>query len=275
MPDWPQLADGQQSSTIGTAPTVSRGTTVTAAATAHVKGAYAVLSASTPHDADTIVVMFDDLAAGVNYLVDIAVGAATEQDIIPNLYVGGGTGSLVYGSYYIFHLQIPEGSRVTARCQASTLSSLIRCSILLIKSGFVASSPADYVVAFGAATATTAGVSIDPGGTANTKGVYSQIVASTSDDVREITIAMDNQLNTVRSSQSWLLDIAIGAATEQIILPDIALNCSTSPDIVVPQTFGPIPMCIPAGTRIAARAQSDGIDATDRLFGVIVYGAVA
>lgn len=274
MPDWSQQGDGQRILNAGVNAALSRGTSVTASGTANTKGAYAQLTASTTHDADVLVVMFDDIAAGVDYLVDIAIGAAAaEQVIAPNLYVGGGTGSLNYGSPYFLPINVPAGQRVSARCQASTLSSVVRVSCLLCSDGFNATPGLELITAYGANTATSGGVSVDPGTVANTKGAYSQIVAATTFPISMLTLAFGNQKNTARSSQSWLADFAIGAAgSETIVIPDIALNASTSPDIVTPQVFGPLPMAIPVGTRLAMRSQSDVVTATVRLWDIIAYG---
>ncbi len=275
MPDWP-LADGGRSENAGASTATSRGTSVTANASANTKGtSYTQLLASTAFDATAMLVMFDDIAAGVDYLVDIGVGAAASEVVLfPDLYCGGGTGSIVYGAQYLFPCAIPAGTRISARCQASTGSSAIRVSCLLFGGGFQPSQPLQRVTAYGVNAADSGGVSIDPGGSANTlPASYTQIVASTTNPICALIVAIGNQNNTTRSSQSWLVNIAIGAAaSEQVIISNYALNCSTSPDIVVPQTSQLLPICIPAGTRLSARAQSDGIDATDRLFDLMIYG---
>jgi len=50
------------------------------------------------------------------------------------------------------------------------------------------------------------------------------------------------------------------------------LFSSSAVDFTVPMTVGYFQRKIPAGTRIAARAQCSGTDATDRLFDVLLYG---
>lgn len=268
------LADGgQRVENAGASTAVSRGTTITAAATANTKGSYTQLVASTAFDASYILVMIDDHAAAVDYLIDIAIGAGgSEQVILSNLIATGGTGSLSYGMTYLFPINIPEGSRVTARCQASTLSSAVRISVLLFGAGIANPETQTIVTTYGDNTVDSGGVSVDSGGVANTKGSYSQIVATTTYAVSSIIVAIGNQRNGVRSSQSWLMDIAIGAGgSEQVIVPNLVFNASTSPDIVTPQYYY-LPLTIPEGSRIAVRTQSDGIDATDRLMDVIIYG---
>lgn len=273
MPDWP-LIEGQRWANAGANTGTSRGTTITSNASVNTEGSFTQLIASTTFDANAILVMFDDIAAGLDYLVDIAIGAAAaEVVLLTDLYVGGGTGAIVYGAQYYFPIAIPAGTRLSARCQCSTGASSLRVSCLLMQQSFLPSQPLGRVTTYGANAADSGGVQVDPGGTANTKGSYSQIVASTTYDTSALIFAIGNQLNTVRSSQSWLVDIAIGGAgSETIIIPNVVLGCNTSPDIVCPQTSLLLPISIPAGTRMAARAQSDGIDATDRLFDIIVYG---
>lgn len=274
MPDWSLLGRAQQIENWGAATTVSHGTTITASATANTKGAYAQLTAATGFEVDVILVMVDDSSATIDYLVDLAVGAAGSEVVIANnLLVSGGTGSISYGMKYRLNVAVKAGERIAARCQASTLSSVVRISCLAFGQSFFASSPLSLVTTYGANLTDSGGTSVDPGGTANTKGAYSQITASTTAPIRELILGIGSDKNATRSSQSWLVDVAIGAAgSEQIIWPNVALNCSTSPDIITPQEYGPLPASIPTGTRIAVRAQSDGIDAVDRLFDVIAYG---
>lgn len=251
----------------------SRGTAVTANASANTKGSYTQLIASTGFDANGIIIMLDDMTAAVDYLIDIAVGAAASEVVkISNLLATGGTGSIVYGAYYYFPIRIAAGSRISARCQCSTGGNIIRVSALLLGNSMQGAEGLAVVTPYGDTTADSGGISIDPGGTVNTKGSYTQITASTTYPIRFLVFAIGNQLNNIRTSQSWLVDIAVGAAASEVVkIPNIPLNCSTSPDIITPQTMC-IPVNIPAGTRLSVRAMSDGNDATDRLFDIVLYG---
>lgn len=276
MATFPLIEAAQRCENAGAVTSTSRGTALTANASANTKAtSYTQLIASTAFDATGILVMFDDCAAAADFLVDIAVGASSsEQVILSNLLVSAGTGSIVYGGHYFFPINIPAGSRISARCQCTTGGSAVRCSALLFSGGLLAPETLGIVTSYGPNTADSGAVSIDPGGTINTKpATYTEITSSTTYPIRFLTFSIGSQVNGTRSSQSWLMDIAIGASSsEVIILPNILLNCSTSPDIVVPQTINLIPVNIPAGTRLSARAQSDGNDATDRLFDLALYG---
>lgn len=266
--------EGQRIENAGAVVGTSRGTAITANASPNAKGAsFTTLLAATGFEADGLLVMLDDSAALTDYLLDIAVGGAgAEVVILSNLLISGGTGSITYGAYYYFPVKIPAGTRLSARVQASTGAAVVRVSLLLFSQGVMPGETVGVIDSYGLNTLTSGATSVDPGGSANTKGLYSQIVASTNRMARFLSLSIGNQLNGVRSSQSWLVDIAIGPALgEVVIVPNLALNCSTSPDIVVPQVYNMIPVSIPAGTRLAVRAQSDGIDAADRLFDAALY----
>lgn len=266
--------DHQLITNVGSLTATSRGTVLTANAAAHTKAAsWTQLVAATTYPACGIEIIFDDCAAAIDYFVDIAFGAGgSEIVVIPNLLVSGGTGSVVYGMKYYFPIQIPAGTRISAKSQASTGSQLVRISCQLVTGGFRTTEGLQIVTAYGIETGDTSGISIDPGGVANTQGAWVQIVASTTYPIRALIIAIGSQKNGTRSSQSWLVRVGMGPGGAEIpVITDYALNCSTSPDIVMPQSSEPIPVQIPAGVRLAIMAQSDGIDATDRTFDGILY----
>jgi hypothetical protein len=99
-------------------------------------------------------------------------------------------------------------------------------------------------------------------------------VASLSSDIQGFALNFGNRVNTARTSCFWLVDFAIGGAgSEKIVIPDFLVRGHVSSDDVYPMWSPFMPMAIPAGTRIAARAQCSITDATDRLIEVMMYGA--
>lgn len=99
-----------------------------------------------------------------------------------------------------------------------------------------------------------AGTDLTPvsGATANTKGAWIQVIASTPQDYTGLWV----QLRGATANYS-LFDIGIGAAGSEIVVAP-NLFCGPKP---VSDSFGSlftIPQSIPAGTRVAVRAQSDG-----------------
>lgn len=98
-----------------------------------------------------------------------------------------------------------------------------------------------------------AGISATPvSGAANTKGAWIEVIASTPQDYTGLWV----QLRGATTNNS-LFDIGIGAAGSEIVVAP-NLFCGPKP---TPDSFGSlftIPQSIPAGTRVAVRAQSDG-----------------
>jgi hypothetical protein len=128
------------------------------------------------------------------------------------------------------------------------------------------------VTSYGATTADSGGISVDPGGVANTKGEYSEITAATTSPIDWLVVAIGNANDTARITNQMLLDIAIGAAaSEQIIVPDLDVVVASAGDNIFP-LFSNMPMSMPTGVRIAARLQSTSTTVGDRLLDVAAYG---
>jgi len=98
---------------------------------------------------------------------------------------------------------------------------------------------------------------VSNGATPNVKGAYTTLVASTAYDVDGLLINIANPSAQVGGS----VDLAVGAAaSEQIIFPDLnARGHAEESD------WNYIPINIPAGTRIAARSQSNNANQNFRV----------
>ncbi|GAA0969760.1 hypothetical protein GCM10009555_017480 [Acrocarpospora macrocephala] len=275
MADWP-LYDGQGTETAGATAASSIGVAVTAGGSTNTKGSWVELIAATAHKAVGLIVNAGrGHTATADFLVDIGVGASSSETvIIPNLKCDNGSNNLGPGQILI-PIGIPAGTRIAARCQATSASAVTRLQVILLYGSWLGQPPLGRVTAYGVATADSGGVSVDPGLAANTKGSWSQITASTTNPMRSMLVSIGQQANSGRSvNTDWLLDIAIGAGgSELIVIADLHAEVSTSDDAVEPRYIGPIPCNIPAGTRLAARSQASNItDPTDKLFDVIIYG---
>lgn len=273
--DWPGWAGNQHLDQVGRNTGASSGTVITALAN-NAKSSYVQLAASSPLDADWISVFIstqENIAA--DFLVDLAIGGAgSEKVILANL--GLSTTAGVGGNVAVFSvpLSIPAGSRIAARAQNSAGTNRDITVLAMLASGlWLTSSPSQLVSTYGANTGTSGGVSIDPGGSANTKGSWVQISASVDLDIAWLCLAVMNQVNGVRTNATWLVDIGIGGAgSEKVMVPDILLSVHSAGDLVNPCVVM-VPVSIPTGSRLVARAQSSITDATDRLFDLIAYGA--
>ncbi len=271
MPDFSLLGGGNRIEEGGSDTSNSTGTTITAAGSAHTKGAYAQLIASTGFVGSHLAILAQSESGSFHGLFDIAVGAAaSEQDVISNLHLcAKGTEA----QFLIVPLTIAAGSRISARCQASSANEELEMQVMLFGNTLANTASLSRVTTYGANTADSGGVQVDPGAVANTKGSYSEITSSTTDPIRALVVAIGNQNNFNQTNAHALLDIAVGAATsEQVIISNMLYSTSTTSDRFHPIFAGPFPVNIPIGTRIAARSQSSNTDATDRLIDVIVYG---
>lgn len=95
-------------------------------------------------------------------------------------------------------------------------------------------------------TSVTNGTSVTSAGTANTKGAWTTIVASTPHPVSGILLCPSFNAGSV----SYLLDIGVGGSgSETILIPDLHFSgMGTCPPVTL------FPLGIPQGSRIAARS---------------------
>lgn len=266
----PALLDGQRYESGGASG--AGGTSAAQPGAANTKGAYTEYVTSTSFDAIGFFISNGSSGGNVDTLHDVAIGAAgSEQIIVPDILISGSNEG-VAGNFVYFPIAIPGGTRIALRRQASTAATALNVVVILVGAGALPAQRLQRAVNYGAAAADSGGVSIDPGGVANTKGSWVQIAASTSADIKWLVVCIGNQLNTVRTGATWLLDLAIGAAAaEQLVVPDINLVAQASSDFMNPRLLG-LPVSIPAGTRLAARASCTTTDATDRLFDLVLIG---
>ena len=285
MADW-ALASGFRAESFGTRANNPGGTQVTSSATAHTKGAWVQLDAATGFDASLllldIAVQFQDTL----YLFDIGIGASgSEQVLIPNLLVSQSTAVIPRLSIPI---SIPAGSRIAVRSQDNFGSSTSFVSGMIIAGGWAGQSPFNTVNAYGPNTATSNGVIADAGATANTKGAWAQITASTASAMKAIMVSGIRGVPGTAMTADFanLVDIGVGASgSEQVLIPNIVFQASittggaTGSPLVLsglgtlfPRFIPPIPCDIPAGVRLAVRQQSTTTNAADRTSAYAIYG---
>ncbi len=116
-------------------------------------------------------------------------------------------------------------------------------------------------------TAASKGQQITSGGTANTKGSWTEMIASTSFDYEKLV------LNLSSFSGEHLIDIGIGAAaSETVIIPNILFAVL---GVVTGRIsdYIEIPISIPAGTRISVRSQADGVSKIFRISAIGFSGS--
>ena len=275
MAHYPQSAVGLNYITYPAGPGAN-GSTLTAHASANTKGAYVEYVSSSPFACNNLIVTISFAnVTGRRYLLDVATGGAgVETVIIPNLLFegpGAGAGQAVQGIVRL-PCAIPAGTRIAARIQCSTGSSIASVSIAIAATGDTP-SPSTYLN-YGSNTVDSGGATVDPGGSIDTKGAYTEVTASTSAVIQTLTILFGYGGNTGPAAAGWAVDIATGGVgVETVLIPDLRISGHTS---LAPSPWSYTFLTyIPAGTRIAVRASCSTADATDRLIDVAIVASAA
>jgi len=261
-----------RSETLGAGAGTSLGTTVTAGAI-NVKGAWVSLGQTT-FGWNWLNLMLAQTVAS-DKVIDIGVsGDGTNWwSIAENIRLAGRKNADTIQSIAL-PLRIRDGAFVGLRVAASTASHIVRATILGSSVGILGSP--GYARAVSLYTpATSRGVTVDPGATANTKGAWAEIDAAAGESVDAIYVMVGQNADVTRTAvASALLDIGMGTASNEfVMLPDLSMYWTTTLD--GPQiNIGPIPCYIPLGSRVVARAQCTDVAAGDRTMDVGILGFV-
>ncbi|PSO28804.1 hypothetical protein C7G41_24200 [Bradyrhizobium sp. MOS002] len=259
----------------GTVTASTRGTAVTGGNGSY--GSYAQLVASTPYDTCAVLVSLQS-NAGVNTAVQNSVrlaigGSGSEQVLIPDLIIPSLWAAYDVANYF-FPIQISAGTRLSAAGYCSGATDTVYANVTLFDGSFTNAEGCAGVDSIGWASGQGTAVTT---GAANTKGSYAQLTASSTKDYKGFVLRVDNQNSTASYTgiDSLLFDIAIGGAgSEQVILPNYPigrpkLSTNGAAASITGSPSAHFPIQIPAGTRIAARAQSI---LASQIMGVTLYG---
>jgi hypothetical protein len=276
--DFP-LANGGIIKHDGVTTATSLGTTITTSATNNTKGSWTEVSAAAPNSVVGfwLCVYFPSVT---RFMFDVAYGASNIV-IADNLWsktvTGGG------GHKFWIPVSVPAGEPVQVRAQCYRTTGAGTCDVSIMwKCGtMVSTTPFGHAETYGAVTASTNGTTIDPGASANTKGAYVELAASTARDIRSALLCFGHGGSTVAGVDyltatgniPWLVDVAIGGAgSEAIRIPDIPVLVPYWSDHHSSPVIGPFDLFIPAGSRLSARAQCSSVDAAFRTVGLVIVG---
>jgi len=229
--------------------------------------------ASTPQHANGFIVCLGSATTALDYVVDIAIGAGGSETIIcADLIACTGTGTGARIPQYVCPIPIPAGTRISARMAGSASSGTIRCSIELLSVLPGGVPPFQKMTTYGARL--TGGVQVDPGASANTKGAYVPVgTVPVGQEIRGLSWGLGNRANTARSQADVRLDLNydLGGGSA-IIMADWPFVMESTGDCMVPQCPSyVIPLHLPGGGTVNARAMSNTTTSPARLFDVIVY----
>jgi hypothetical protein len=219
--------------------TANAGVTLTGdGVTAHVKGPWSQLIASSAFDAYGISVLVGSTARAasvdIRRLVDIGIGAASSEIvIIANLEAGG---SAEWGdpscqpAHYVFPIFIPAGTRIAGRCQGQAISPTVQCQVRLYSTpigpcGWTGST----VTTYGADTANSRGVLHTHGNASYPTAT--EIVSSTSRPTRYLQVGVGMSSDTTGNTKRGLIRIGVGS-TPNYIASDLPWAESTTVESV-------------------------------------------
>jgi hypothetical protein len=249
---------------VGSVGTDTPGTSVTTGGAASTKGTPVEVFASTSFDTCYIAIMASNYGASVAAsagCLDILVGAATEEVLIPNLlmgYSGAWGGSFTQNpKQWEFPLYIPAGSRIAVQTAGERVTTASRVQIYLY-GGMI--SPAwrvgSHVTTYGIGTVPN-GTSITPGASGG-EGAWAQITASTTEDHFALVPSFQPSADTTTSTRTYAVDIGIGAATEEMIQEGYIYGVDGNEKMCGPMPCIPCYQDIPSGSRLVMRASNSG-----------------
>ena len=162
--------------------------TVTANSTAHTKGSWVQLIASTTANASYIVIEAGDVSAsGANTatLLDIGTGASgSETALIENIGIGGASRATNRASFaFGVPIRIPSGTRISARIQSLvTGGKTATIRVFIFEMGDYAAAPTSVDV-IGTSTGTSEGTAMS-----GSSGTWVQVLASTTRAYRAVVL---------------------------------------------------------------------------------------
>jgi hypothetical protein len=234
------------------------------------QGSWVEFIASTSETSNLILVTvwYNGVGARTSGAVILGVGAAGAE--VEKFRTSFHLQATVAGrNHFLIPLTIASGSRVAMAFDADPAANNSALAVIhLFSADNLYKSNAFFSSDFSANGG--AGVTVDPGGTAHTKGAWVQVDASAGGDSDWVLVSIGTAQNAAAAVATWLVDIGTGeAASEAGIITNLPFATDTSE---IGQAYYVIPLPIASGSRIAVRAQCSINDATDRLIDVNILG---
>ena len=264
MSDWYLPPDGQRMAGYNRDPSNPYAVSIFSPVSTNTKGTWAQIIASTPFNANRLMVNIIFAYFSYEYLMDVGIGpSGSEVVLVSNLYRPA-LSSYYGGMSYDLPIQIPAGVRVAARVQCSGYSAgLTRVAPMfyLIGGSYLGQELYGKMIDYGTNLTNTSGTLITPG--TGGLGSWTQITSGCTSLIKGLVICITGGLSSL---YDFVLDIGIGSSgSEVVLIPQWGFgNCNYD---IYPRVSPIIPVNIPVGTRIAARAYSE----TSSQIGVILY----
>jgi hypothetical protein len=226
--------------------------TITANSSAHTKGAWSQLIASTSAQASFIIIDAGDVstsATNTATLLDIGTGASgSETALIENVAIGSAIRSAIRAPFaFGVPIQIPSGVRLSARIQSVvTGGKTATIRIFTFDLGDYAAAPTSVDV-IGTDTATSTGTAMS-----GASGTWTQVIASTTRAYRAV-VAVPSASDATVAGITIQFTVGKGAAASETEIGRVLGQFSD----IETAGMGVLPTLIPAsvasGTRLAVR----------------------
>lgn len=228
--------------------------TPAAGATAHTKGAWVQLIASTSGDSNLFTSIWQSASVSATdtaMVMDIGVGASGSETVVaPDIALGGTSSNAV-----ILPINIPSGSRIAARIAGVRGSSQTITSFSNITTYNISSTATSLLTSsvdvLGVSTASSTGTAMS-----GASGTWVEIIASTSKDYIAFSIVPSISDTDTATIGDLRLTLGVGAAGSESVIGEIAANTTTSEAVslrsnaIAATLFG---REVPAGSRLAIR----------------------
>lgn len=261
----PQKGGRLQSHNTGSVGTLTPGTSVTTGAAATTKGTPAELFASTAFETYWMTILASNYglaATAAQGCMDILVGAATEEILIPNLLMGhcGSVSATGKGpKRWDFPIYIPAGTRIAVQAAGARVSTAFRvCMYLFGGDGAPAFRVGTKVTTYGMGTLPN-GTAITPGAS-GVEGAFTQITAATTEDHFAVLPSFQPTGDTTLTNSLITVDIGIGAATEEVIGDSYWYGIDGGEFMDGSYPSWPAFVDIPSGSRLTMRASNSGVN---------------
>ena len=270
MPDLPLFGGGPVQAGVNLAG--SDGVLVNAHASAHTKGSWTEIIASTTYATSWLMVTAGALRTTLqNHLFDIGIGASTaEVVLIPNLFHSLEASSNPQPRQYLLPLGVPAGSRLSARTQGSVGGGGLNLALHCFAAPITGPPPLSRVEACGVVAGSTVLTPGDAGATPHTDSAWIELIAATSFPYRWLLMTL-SQDAAAGAEPTYLVDIGVGPAGSEVeLIPDISDHVGNTAEgggLCVG-----VPISVGGGVRVSYRFRcSSGVN-NDRDIEFAVWG---
>lgn len=228
--------------------------TLTANSSAHTKGSYSQVIASTSANSSFLFVQVYNIntsATNTAVLLDIATGSAgSETNIASNIAVGGAAATAGLAGLFVgLPVKIASGTRISARIQSVVTGGKTAAIVLnAIDAGDYNTAPTSVDV-IGGNTSTSQGISFS-----GSSGTWVEATASTSQAYRAVGIVCSVHDSDAANVNSATYEVGVGGAGSEISFGSTRFTFTSSEQSGNEPPFSYLfGRNIPAGSRLAVK----------------------